>query len=85
MPVDDVELKSMCNKAITELNITGTRRTGLKHFIKACIEITPQPTEDDPQIMKDVIDKNLATKMSTTRRQAIYDKLLEDKITLELS
>jgi len=85
MPVDDVELKSMCDKAITELNITGSRRTGLKHFIKNCTEITQVPTEDDPEIMKDVMDFDLGATMSDARRQGIYDKLLVDKISLELN
>jgi hypothetical protein len=85
MPVDDAELKLMCDKAIAELNINGVRKYNLKQFIQTCTEITQQPTESDPQIMKDVIDNDLGTEMTTTRRQAIYDKLLEDKVTLELS
>jgi len=85
LTVNDAELKSMYDKVSTELDIVGKRKTELNKFKRNCVDIIKQPTEDDPQIMKSVMDKNLGIKMSTTRRQAIYDKLLADKITLELS
>jgi len=84
MPVDDAILKTTLESANQKLTINGIERSKLKIFIQSCIGITAVPTREDPKVMKDIMDKNLGTKMSTVRRQAIYDKIIADKTPLGL-
>jgi len=84
MPVDDDIMKIMLKNAYDKLTTNGEERTKLKQFIQACTEITKIQSSIDPKVMEDVVDKNLGVKMSSARRQAIYDKLLIDKTGLGL-
>ncbi len=81
MPIDDKELATMLKSAYEKLTIMNTDRNKLKEFIQRCTGITKQPTED-PEVMKDVMDMNLGIKMSSTRREAIHNRLLSDKTEL---
>jgi len=82
MPVDDTELAAMMQSAHTKLNTNGIERAFLKNFIKTCTEITKVPSVDDPTKMEVGKDRLLGTKLTDTRRQEIYTKLVADKTTL---
>lgn len=84
MTVDDTQLSKMLQSAYDKLTINGNERSNLKNFIRNCTEIIKVPKENNSSEMKDVIDDTLGIKMATTRRQAIYDKLLTDKTNLNL-
>lgn len=84
MPVDDAELTRMWKNAKMKLNYINTELSQLRQYIAGCEEIIKVPKEDDPKVMRDVMDKRLGIKMSVIRRQEIYDKLLTDKTTLGL-
>jgi len=84
MPVDDDELALMLKNAHTKLNDTNTTLSKLRKFIGGCKEIIKVPTEGSPQIKEIGEDRLLGTKMAASRRQAAYNKLLQDKITLDL-
>ena len=84
MVVDDTELASMLQLASTELQLVQAKKRNLRKFIDDCLDITKPPTKD-PTDEGIVIDKKLEIEMTTTRRQSLYDKLLKDKVTLELA
>lgn len=84
MPIDEQELASVLKSAYDKLTINGNEKIKLRKFILGCTEITQQYTEEDPQVLKDIMDSDLGVKMTTTRRQAIYDKLLANKTELGL-
>ncbi len=84
MPVDDIELENMYQLVLNKLEINRQEETSLKIFLHTCNEIKKIPSKEDPNVMQDILDRNLGIKMAFTRRQAIYDKLLDDKTTLGL-
>ena len=84
MPVDDIELENMYQLVLNKLEINRQEETSLKIFLYTCNGIKKIPSKEDPNVMQDILDRNLGTKMAPTRRQAIYDKLVTDKVTLGL-
>lgn len=86
MPVDDENLATMLQSAYEKLGANGEERQQLKIFIQGCTEITmvPTPTEANPDKKTVGKDRLLGVALTTTRRQAIYDKLVTDKATLGL-
>lgn len=81
MPVDDANLKIMLELANKELDSNYDKRSKLKMFIGACQEIKKIPV-DSEGTMEVKKDRYLGTKLSDSRRLAIYNKLVADKITL---
>lgn len=83
MPVDDTNLNNMLILAREKLDSNDEKQSQLRIFIAGCNEIkkTLGSSEGKMEIKK---DRYLGTKISVTRRQAIYDKLVADKITLGL-
>ena len=84
MTVDDTELTNILQLANDKLVTCNLERTKLKKFIRTCENIVKEPIENNSNIMRDIIDNSLGTTMTDTRRQAIYDKLVKEKVTLEL-
>lgn len=84
MPVDDDAILEMLQSANTELDVISNKKAELRKFIQGCKEIIKVPKKDDPEIMEVRNDRLLGIPLTPVRRQAIYDKLLNDKITLGL-
>lgn len=84
MPVDDAELSNMLQSANDELVALNEKRRKVDNFIQRCTEITKIPSQADPTKMEVRNDRLLGVKLVAARRQAGYDKLLEDKVTLGL-
>lgn len=83
MPVDDAEIDSMLDLANKKIESNHAERSKLKTFIVACTEIKKIPV-DSEGTMGVKKDRYLGTKLADARRQAIYDKLITDKISLGL-
>ncbi len=84
MPVDDNAILDMLQSANDELNVISSKKASLRKFIQGCKEITKVPKKDDPKIMEIRNDRLLGIPLTPVRRQAIYDKLLDDKVKLGL-
>lgn len=84
MPVDNDNIQTMIDSANAKLNNVALERGKLNKFLVNCASIHEVPERDDPEVMKPMMDIGLGKQITPARRQAKYDKLLTDKITLGL-
>ncbi len=68
-----------------KLNETNTELSQIRRFIAGCKEIIKTSTEANPEVMEVKKDRLLGTKLSESRRLAIYNKLVADKVKLKLN
>lgn len=84
MAIDESELAEMLKDASNKLISISSERGGLKQFISICNAITLVPSEADPSIFEIPIDIELGTQYTTERREAIFDKLVLDRLDLDI-
>lgn len=84
MAIDESELAEMLKDASNKLISISSERGELKQFISICNAITLVPSEVDPSIFEIPIDIELGIQYTTERREAIFDKLVLDRLDLDI-
>ena len=84
MPVDDDNIDVLLSKADVKLTANSLERVDLRNFMNTLrgIMLIPDPNDSTKKINPN--DRGLRSKMTATRRQAVYDSSVSEATRLKL-